>query len=206
RFDAEGRAVGLIGYFRNVTERRRTEEMLRESEEKLRLFVHHAPSAIAMFDSNMHYIAFSHRWLTDYNLDQRDIKGLSHYEIFPDLPERWKDIHRRCLAGAVEKRDEDPFPRADGSVDWVRWEIHPWRDMRGNIGGIIIFSEVITARKKAEEELNKYREHLEVLVGERTAELEAKAAELERMNRLFVGRELRMVELKEHIKKLEADR
>jgi HD-GYP domain-containing protein (c-di-GMP phosphodiesterase class II) len=57
------------------------------------------------------------------------------------------------LEGATEKSDQDPFPRANGSVDWVRWEIHPWYELNGSIGGIILFSEVITARKKIEQAL-----------------------------------------------------
>jgi signal transduction histidine kinase len=53
----------------------------------------------------------------------------------------------------VEKCDEDPFPRANGELDWIRWEIHPWRTGKGEMGGIIIFSEIITARKRAEAQL-----------------------------------------------------
>jgi PAS domain S-box-containing protein len=127
------------------------ERSLRESEEKLRLFVEHAPSAIAMFDRNMRYLAWSRRWLGDYGLEKVDLAGRSHYDVFPDLPERWKVIHLRCLDGATEKNEEDPFPRADGTVDWVRWEVRPWRTGGGEIGGLIIFSEVITERKRAEE-------------------------------------------------------
>jgi signal transduction histidine kinase len=54
----------------------------------------------------------------------------------------------------------------------VRWEIHPWYETQGEVGGIILLSEVITTRKKAEEDLVKYREHLENLVKKRTVEME----------------------------------
>ncbi len=126
-------------------------DLLWESEQRLRLFVEHAPAAIAMFDRNMNYIYASHRWLLDYRLDEEQIIGRSHYEIFPDIPEAWREIHQRCLTGAVELSDADPFPRADGTLDWVRWEIHPWRNIHGEIGGIMIFSEVITEHKRATE-------------------------------------------------------
>lgn len=120
---------------------------LQDSEEQLRLFVEHAPAAIAMLDNNMRYIVASHRWNTDFRLGGRILTGLSHYEVFPDIPERWKDIHRRCLAGAVEKCAEDIFPRSDGSIDWLQWETHPWHKNDGSIGGIIVFSELVTERK-----------------------------------------------------------
>lgn len=61
-------------------------------------------------------------------------------------------------------------------------------------------------RDKASEELNRHHEYLEVLVSERTAELEKKIAEIERLNKLFIGRELKMAELKERIKELEGNR
>jgi PAS domain S-box-containing protein len=115
----------------------------------------HVPAAIAMFDRGMRYIAASRRWLSDYRLGDLDIVGRSHYEIFPEVPERWKNIHQRCLAGAVERCEEDPFPRTDGATDWVRWEIRPWRDRRGDVGGLLIFTEVITERKRGEEALRR---------------------------------------------------
>ncbi|HXN49746.1 MAG TPA: PAS domain S-box protein, partial [Bryobacteraceae bacterium] len=141
--------------FADVTERKRAEEKLRENQGLLRLFVEHAPAAIAMFDRQMRYVAASRRWHSDYGLGDRDLVGRSHYDVFPEIDERWKQIHRRGLAGAVEKSDEDSFPRSDGSVDWIRWEVRPWRDGKGEIGGIVIFSERITERKQAEEERHR---------------------------------------------------
>lgn len=138
-------------FFRDISDRKQPEKVLQNNEEKLRLFARYAPAGIAMFDLDMRYIRVSQRWIDDYNLSSVEaVLGRSHYDIFPEIPDRWKEIHQRCLAGAIEKRDEDLFLRADGSEQWIRWEIHPWHDSGGQIGGIIVFSEDITSRKQAE--------------------------------------------------------
>jgi two-component system, cell cycle sensor histidine kinase and response regulator CckA len=127
-----------------------TEDELRESEERFQLFVEHAPAALAMFDREMHYLHVSRRWRTDYGLGERDLRGVSHYEVFPEVPERWRNAHRRGLAGEVLREEDDRWERADGSVQTERWEIRPWLDKTGAIGGIVIFTEDITERKRAE--------------------------------------------------------
>ncbi len=159
-----GKPTRTMGSMMDITERKKTEEDLAEREEQLRLFVEHSPAALAMFDQDMKYIVASHRWLDDYNLGNQDLTGKSHYEIFPNIPHRWKEIHRRCLAGAIEKNDEDIFDRLDGSRDWVKWEIYPWHKSSGEIGGIIMFTEVITQRKKAEDALKESEERNKALV------------------------------------------
>jgi PAS domain S-box-containing protein len=142
-----------LGTAINISELREKEQKLKAREQTLQLFVEYAPAAIAMFDKQMNYMAVSWRFLEDYGLTGQNVIGRSHYEIFPEIGQDWKNVHQRCLSGAIEKAEEDTFPRADGRFDYVRWEIHPWRESSGEIGGIFLFSEVITDRKLAEIEL-----------------------------------------------------
>ncbi len=150
--------------------------LLKESEQKLRLFIEHAPTALAMFDTEMRYLAVSQRWMKDYRLDDGDIIGRSHYDVFPEIADSWKAVHRRGLQGEVVIANEDYFERLEGRGQWLRWEVRPWHDADGVIGGIIIFTEDITDHKKVEEALQKSRDELELRVQERTAEL-ARASE-----------------------------
>ena len=149
----EGDFLGYIGSCVDITERRRVEQALREKEVQLRIFIQHAPTALAMLDRDIRYIAASRRWMEDFGLGDRDIRGLSHYEVFPEIPESWKEIHRRVLAGETIRNDEDRFERADGSVQWLRWEVLPWNTAAGSVGGMVIFSEDITVGKLAMERL-----------------------------------------------------
>ena len=141
-------------------ERKVAEQQLQENQQLLHTMIENTPAAVAMFDTEMRYMAYSRRWLTDYRLGNRDLKGLGHYDVFPEVGEDWKAIHRRCLAGARESREEDPFPRGDGSEDIVRWAVQPWRKGNGDVGGLTMFTEVITDRVRAREERRSLRNQL----------------------------------------------
>lgn len=162
--DETGRPIRLTGSHTDVTERKRVEDQLAVNEVLLRQFIAHAPVAIAMLDKEMRYLQTSERWLTDYHLTGQDIIGRSHYEVFPDLPERWKEVDRRVLGGAVERCEEDPFPRADGEMEWLQWESRPWREAGGEIGGVILFTQVITERKRTEAALRQSEDRYRQLV------------------------------------------
>ena len=156
----------MTGILKRQNERSQKENS--EREKLLSIFIEHAPASLAMFDRQMRYINASRCWTRDYGLNDRDLRGFSHYEIFPEIPDRWKAIHRRALAGEVVVNDQDRFERADGSVQWLKWEVRPWYDASGDVGGIVIFSEDITKRKLAEETLHQLNEQLEQRVIQKT--------------------------------------
>ena len=130
------------------------------SDRYLRLFVEQAPVGVAMFDRDMRYLATSNGWLTRFNLRSQDLLGRCHYDVFPEIPDRWKAVHQRGLAGEVVNAEEDEFKRADGSTQWSRWEVRPWRTADGVIGGIIITTEEVTARVVAERALKASEQRL----------------------------------------------
>ena len=148
-----------------IAERTQIERALRQSEAIFRLFVEHAPAAVAMFDRNLCYLAISQRWLSDYQLGDRNIIGRSYYEVFPDIPKAWREVHQRCLAGAVETCEEDLWKRANNKLEWLKWEVRPWHNSRGEIGGIVMFTEAIGDRKQAEAEI-KIRAEQQAIVAE----------------------------------------
>ncbi|MEO6550829.1 MAG: PAS domain S-box protein [Ferruginibacter sp.] len=141
---------------RDVTERRKKEEEIREIGERNKIFVSKLPGAVAMFDTHMRYLAASDKWIADYDLASKEIIGKSHYEIFPEIGADWKTIHRECLNGAINKCEEAYFQRADGTSQWITWDIRPWYSSEGIIGGILIFTADITDRKQAAEKEKKY--------------------------------------------------
>ncbi|MCL5123503.1 MAG: PAS domain S-box protein [Deltaproteobacteria bacterium] len=160
--DSQGRIVAGIGVFHDITERKKAEKELKQRQETLLLFIEHSPVALAMFDKDMRYLAASHRWINDYGLGDSEVLGLSHYEVFPEIPDRWKEAHRRGLQGEVVRAEEEFFERIDGSIRWERREIRPWYTYDGAIGGIVIFTEDITDRKRDEENLKLTKVRLDL--------------------------------------------
>lgn len=158
-----GEVLGALGIARDVTLARATAESLRQSEERLRLFIEHAPVALAMFDREMRYLAASRRWQLDYGLGEGPLEGRSHYEIFPEIGEEWKAVHRRSLAGEVVRSEEEAFVRADGTRQWIKWETYPWRDSSGGVAGVVIFTEDVTAQHLALERLAESEAHFRAL-------------------------------------------
>jgi len=149
--DASGTPHYILGLAADITERKRTEEELRASERHLRAFIEHAPVAVAMFDREIRYLAASRRWMTDYGFGHSDLTGICLYDLIPNLPEKWRESHRRGLAGEKQHLGEDVWIRADGAEQWVSSSVYPWSDPQGNVGGIIISAEDISQRKLNEQ-------------------------------------------------------
>lgn len=128
--------------------RTQAERSLWELNEQLRTFIEYSPVALAMFDRKMRYLQASRRWRDDYQLGEQNLVGRSHYDIVPNSPKRWREARRRALAGEVVRVEEDRFEKPDGAVQWLRWEVRPWYEGADSIGGIVIFTEDISERKR----------------------------------------------------------
>ncbi len=171
RRNAAGRVTRLAGIAIDNTALRRATAQATLTESKLQAFVTHVPAAVAMFDTGMNFVAWSARWLPETGLAPTDLTGKNFYRVYPNTPERWKEAHRRCLQGTVERAEEDRVENSCGAAEWIRWECRPWSTPDSPIAGVMIFIEDVTAQRAQREELAQHRDALASLVTERTAEL-----------------------------------
>jgi PAS domain S-box-containing protein len=150
----------VLAMIENITVQKKAQDalieqaaLLQSREELLTNFVKNVPAGVAMFDREMRYLQVSDRWCEDYGGEPSQLLGRSHYEINPDLPLRWKEMHRRGLDGETLREAEDRWDRASGT-HWIRWEIRPWWGLDKVPGGILLFAEDITQRKQMQEALS----------------------------------------------------
>lgn len=149
---------GALVFVRDITARKEADAKLHHRHSLLDYIVKHNPNGIAVFDNNLRYIYVSQKFLSDYNIDSQDIIGKHHYEVFPEVPDKWKKAHQRALKGEVVRKDEDIFVRKDGTVEYTRYECRPWWYNDDAIGGIVIYTEQITQRKQTEKQLTDSEE------------------------------------------------
>lgn len=160
----DGKVIGVCIALEDRTTIQQTSDALQEQQELLRLFIEHSPAAVAMFDTEMRYVMHNRRWLDDFQLDEESLIGRNHYEIFPGMEERLRNVHRRCLQGAIESNDNDYFIRKDGTLLWVKWDVRPWQKSSGGIAGIIVSVQLQNDKKETEEKLHLAYERINNLL------------------------------------------
>ena len=130
-----------------------------------------APAAVAMLDTQLHYVLVSLRWKQFFQLEDRTLIELPFADSFEDKP-KLLSIHLRLgLKGEVSVCPEFEFKRPDGSTDWISWTVHPWYNARGEVGGVVVGVEVISAQKRLALSLEELNRDLERKVAQRTRSL-----------------------------------
>jgi PAS domain S-box-containing protein len=168
--DKDGKALRMIGTNVDVTERKEAEEALVESEKKYRQILSTAPIGIFQRRVQGEYLYFN-RGLVEQFECQTDDEFLDNYNDIGNRwaePERLKEFTEILLTKKVAHGFTVRTMLRNGKLKW--FSLYVTLDESNSI--LSGFSLDITERKLAEEELEKYREHLEVMVEERTAELQ----------------------------------
>lgn len=200
--DQSGKITNIIVIIRDITERKRAEEALAESEERYRTIVEYSNDMIWTLDMDGNFLFFNKHAeeLSGYRLE--DLKGKSYSSVIvkEDLP-KLVEVFQQTLKGKP-RNYESSFTAKNGKIISIEANTAPIF-IKGEIAGTVTFGRDISDRKNAERALIKLNSELEKRVKDRTVELEKKNAELEQLNRFFVGRELRMTELKKQIVELE---
>lgn len=151
-YDDYGRILGYFGSQQDITEAKKLEVESMHANRRLQYIIENESTSIAIFDRDMKYLYVSKNYLKDYNKSDIEVIGKSHYEIFPKLPDSFKDAHRRALMGELLISEKSKMEYDEGGFDWIRWECRPWYEDDYSVGGIILHTEIITKRIHLEDE------------------------------------------------------
>ncbi|MEO0470392.1 MAG: ATP-binding protein [Bacteroidota bacterium] len=137
----------------------RLESQLAVQRNHFQILIQHAPVSLALFDTEMNYLAASQKYRRNYGLVDQDIVGQNHYSLFPTVPKRWRESHQRCLKGVTESCMEDKVI-LNGHEDYVDWVVTPWYKETDEVGGLILMAELVTERVMDKEHLAKLNRDL----------------------------------------------
>ena len=164
--NAAGDIVGVIGVIRSVTERRRNEQALRESEQRFRLVADAAPVMIWMDDAEGMSTYFNKPWLdfTGRTLEHEIGRG-SRDGIHPDdLVPRFIAVYDAAFTARRPFQTEYRLRRADGEYRWVLETATPRLTASGDFEGYAGTALDITERRQAEQVLRKERAFLRQVI------------------------------------------
>jgi PAS domain S-box-containing protein len=138
----------LKGISEDITELAGARDAARRSERQIRQLVEAAPFAVAMMDHDQRYVVVSPRWAQTFGLEPDSDAGMA----MSRAPKRFLLAHAEVMEGFTVSRREDQFIDGAGRAHWLRWEAAPWFDAQGQVGGMVVYADDISALSEARRE------------------------------------------------------
>jgi two-component system sporulation sensor kinase A len=192
----DDKLVGILVIARDITERKKMEEKLRESEEKWRSLVKNAPNIIIIVDRDGK-IQFINRTVIDASPEE--VIGKSIYDF---IDPRHHDVVRKTIRQVFQTGEGGSYEISgtgpDGGTSWYATQVGPIK-RDGQIVSVTLITIDITERKQMQQKLEEYSQQLEQMVEKRTGQLKEAQEQLIKSERLaaigqvaaMVGHDLR---------------
>ncbi|RMH78744.1 MAG: PAS domain S-box protein [Cyanobacteria bacterium J007] len=136
----------LIGFSASVESIQANADSRCSCREQFCRFVRSLPIPAALLDEQMSYLAVSRSWTRDLYLRESGDEGdptRDDEEDLPDFGAQWQEMYKSCLESGQEQCEMIPDPHDEETTDWVRWQMQPWFDERGNVRGVVVYREVL---------------------------------------------------------------
>lgn len=173
-FDENGAFNGIVGCSRDITDRVRIEDALKESEAQYRTIFELSPETIVTLDNDGVVLDVNHRTADILGIEPEDFIG-KHLSEVPGLPEESKNIVQERFVQRMGGQDIQPyevnFVSKTGEIRVGSISSNIIRDTDGDILGSVVIISDVTERKRAAEDLKRAHDDLESRVRERTREL-----------------------------------
>ncbi len=164
-YDSQGKLVSYDGLIHDITERKQTEEALRESEARFRRIFDQSPIGAAIVSLDYRYVRVNEAMCRIMGYSEEELTKLKFSDLtHPDTLARDIGQAQRLEAGEIDRYSVDKrYIRADGSIVWGHLSSSLMKDAAGNPLYYLTLVEEITERKRAEEEIRRQAETLTAL-------------------------------------------
>ncbi len=171
--DTSGNILGVLSSAENVTERKRKQETSKKTEDRLQISLNHMLEGVQIIDYDWRYIYINKAAATQGRKKEEELLGCTMMQAYPGI-EKTKlfNILRSCMINRIAQNFDNEFEYADKSKSWFELSIEPVPE------GLLILSLDITKNKTAQTELSNYRQRLEAVIAQRTAEFSRTNQEL----------------------------
>jgi PAS domain S-box-containing protein len=148
--DAGGHIVRSLAVLVDVTERKRAERALMESEKRMRAILDNAPTVFFLLDSQGRYTFVNREWERLFHHSRQEVAGRTAYDFFPKhVADGLHQNNRSVIRSGVSHSGEEQIPQEDGVHTWLTQKF-PLIDSSGALYALCGISTDITERKRAE--------------------------------------------------------
>ena len=149
--NGQGKIIGAINCLHDITVRKRTENALRESEERSRAVIHQSTAGITGTDLTGHIIFANEKFCSMLGYRERELVGKTIFEItHPGDATESRLLFRRIVTKGEPYQLEKRYLRKDGSPLWVSVSASPLRDAEGKTQSAVAIIIDISDQKKAQ--------------------------------------------------------
>ena len=168
-FSEDGSVSGIVHVLRDITEWKKIDRNLHDSQHMLQTVLDSIPAAVFWKNRDLFYLGGNRTWLAAVGLNSsQEVVGKSDYELpwYKEQADSFREDDRKVIESGIPEYDIlEPYLKADGTQAWAKTNKVPLRDAEGNILGVLGTYEDITERKKAEEELRESEERYRRITG-----------------------------------------
>ncbi len=169
-----GGELGLMiqSFSKDISEKKYAEHQLQLLSDELEIIIDNIPGLVFYKDTNNRYIRVNKYICEAHNMSKKQLEGTKLNDLYPKEQAQayWEDDLQVIRSRMPRINIDEPWETKEG-IRWVSTSKIPYLDEKGEVVGVIGISIDATDRKLAEEELKKYRDQLEDMVKQRTADL-----------------------------------
>ncbi len=184
----DGKRVGIQAITQDITDKKKTERKLKESEERYRLIIQSSDAAITFFDKQGNFTLINDIGAKRLGKKPKEIIGKSIYDFWPkeEADKHFKRFQKVMKSGKSADF-EDSMEVPAGCFTFFT-NIQPTKDADGRIVGVQLMSHDITERKKAEQEIKYLKEYNEnILESTPNSIIIVKGNVVEYVNKSFIS-------------------